>query len=830
MNKRVSLSSWFKIVQGFSRKSYRRVLYISVFFLVALEPPTTAQNEASTLTKKPIDQILSLGLKELDSLLSHQYHDSIDERLTANSLLQNHLIDLQSRLRNPIKQEKLLLRQLHDAQRQGSDSLAFKSQCQLIMVFADQRKFKQADSLITLVMNNVLYKGDWRSKHAIAHFYKIKKDPVKSATYFDMAIAISENKSLLAETYSMKESQAELYMIELAIDTSFTILNDILAYHRKHNLGVSNYLAYKLLGEYYSFKRDYVEAITHYREALAIADKYGDYHGYAQVLLRLGAMYQLISDIDLALEHYTRALNYAERHQAKMAQGIAYYYMAGLYMYEKKDYYKAGKLSDNAHQIFNEYGASDFNLLSHVLWATSFVRQGDYQRALSILDEIKIDPETSLKYGQIMYYLVSGQTLIESNHNIPVGVSQSKKALEIINESNISDGTIIQAYDNLCEGYKKLGMPDQALPYKEKAFEEQKIIYSGDRIRETLKSYYSYQVKSKATIDSLKISAIEQENTYLYELTQSRKKLLFFLSGFAGILCILLFFLYRTRNKLRISRAELKNSFEELDVITNSVPIGICKIDADLNVLWLNEQMRKFPQLEYVSTTFNCCDVLPPTSVDLIRKRLKDNVVREPVSFESALLPDLSVSETFEKGMLWAKVIYVPLKHDKSGSQHYIVLQDDHTTEKLRELELKNINTELESEYKTNMELLSNSLQAAERAIKIIKEDRNIQSRTKLKLMKVLDQRANKHLIEDIDHKFVKLNEAFYKKMSTKYPNMTPNNLKLCTYLKMNLSTKDIAVLQFTSPESVKVARSRLRKKLKIKDPSTTLNSFLNSI
>ena len=46
----------------------------------------------------------------------------------------------------------------------------------------------------------------------------------------------------------------------------------------------------------------------------------------------------------------------------------------------------------------------------------------------------------------------------------------------------------------------------------------------------------------------------------------------------------------------------------------------------------------------------------------------------------------------------------------------------------------------------------------------------------------------------------------------------------------MNLSTKEIAIITFKNPESIKVARSRLRKKLGLTHSKTILSSFLNQI
>ena len=66
----------------------------------------------------------------------------------------------------------------------------------------------------------------------------------------------------------------------------------------------------------------------------------------------------------------------------------------------------------------------------------------------------------------------------------------------------------------------------------------------------------------------------------------------------------------------------------------------------------------------------------------------------------------------------------------------------------------------------------------------------------------------------------------FLKALKEKYPGLTPSELKLCTYLVINLSTKEIAQLLNISVRGVEISRYRLRKKLQI-PTETNLYEFL---
>ncbi len=58
--------------------------------------------------------------------------------------------------------------------------------------------------------------------------------------------------------------------------------------------------------------------------------------------------------------------------------------------------------------------------------------------------------------------------------------------------------------------------------------------------------------------------------------------------------------------------------------------------------------------------------------------------------------------------------------------------------------------------------------------------------------------------------------ENYLKRLGEKFPVLTVSDKKLCTYLKMGLSSKDIAPLLNMSFRSVEMSRYRLRKKLEL--------------
>lgn len=103
-------------------------------------------------------------------------------------------------------------------------------------------------------------------------------------------------------------------------------------------------------------------------------------------------------------------------------------------------------------------------------------------------------------------------------------------------------------------------------------------------------------------------------------------------------------------------------------------------------------------------------------------------------------------------------------------------------------------------------------------------------NRQKEVILKHLNQINGKALQEELNLQITKTNQEFVEKLSNQFPTLTQSELRLSALLKMNLNTKEIANLTFKSSESIKVARSRLRKKLGLTHNKIAISTFLNQI
>jgi len=75
---------------------------------------------------------------------------------------------------------------------------------------------------------------------------------------------------------------------------------------------------------------------------------------------------------------------------------------------------------------------------------------------------------------------------------------------------------------------------------------------------------------------------------------------------------------------------------------------------------------------------------------------------------------------------------------------------------------------------------------------------------------------------------FENVHEEFLKRLKDKFPELSPRELKLCAYLKLNISSKEISSLMNISTRGVEISRYRLRKKLNL-DRNSNLTDFIMS-
>jgi DNA-binding CsgD family transcriptional regulator len=150
-------------------------------------------------------------------------------------------------------------------------------------------------------------------------------------------------------------------------------------------------------------------------------------------------------------------------------------------------------------------------------------------------------------------------------------------------------------------------------------------------------------------------------------------------------------------------------------------------------------------------------------------------------------------------------------------------------------------NEKLEGEIKhKNAELASatmNLVQKKEFILKLKAELQQLQKTAKVgddnpelkKLLKVLseEEKLNEEW-EQFSQHFNSVHGNFLTIMKNNFPSLKPHELKLCAYLRMNLSSKEIAPLMSISIRGVEISRYRLRKKFNLSTEDNLVQYLLD--
>ena len=90
----------------------------------------------------------------------------------------------------------------------------------------------------------------------------------------------------------------------------------------------------------------------------------------------------------------------------------------------------------------------------------------------------------------------------------------------------------------------------------------------------------------------------------------------------------------------------------------------------------------------------------------------------------------------------------------------------------------------------------------------------NIQPELKSIVRKIDKEFKSEKHWQVFDKYFDEVHQDFIHRLKALHPDLTPKDLRLCSYLRMNISTKEIAPLMNISVRGVEISRYRLRKKL----------------
>lgn len=531
---------------------------------------------------------------------------------------------------------------------------------------------------------------------------------------------------------------------------------------------------------------------AHYyaNEGLLLAKEVNFSHGLAESYACLGDIEVIRDNLDLAREHYLKSLNFfrivnrrGDLTQVCLVLGNIYlaqdnyfnalnYYNEGVKIAEEIDFKAALEyLYTNLGEVYNKIENTE-KALEFLQKALEVSKESDHKENIaSIFDNMGNIYFTQNDF-QIAktYYEKSRILAIETNN----------KALE--------SSTLI----SIGEVYEWEKQYDIALDYFEKSLVTASQIddkYLGPRSILFAKSYsqigsiYYFQKNYQKAIDFLnKGYKLAQETGQLALVSKNAEKLSL---------------VYEALNQHKVS-------------------LKYARIFKDISDSILNEDIvKKTTQLE-MQFKFD----------KEIRERELEQTKKEALQKRKELVYIMIAAGSI-LGLMLVVLLYLLLK---SKVKRVELSEKNLQLEKItlvNELEYKNkeLTTNVMYLLKKN-ELIVNIIEKLKIAkLEFKPENRKIAD----DIIRELESSSTKDTWKEFELRFMDVHSDFYDKLNNLFPDLSPNELKLCAFLRLNMSTKEIASITYLSVNSINIARHRLRKKLNI-DQEENLITYLSQL
>lgn len=152
-----------------------------------------------------------------------------------------------------------------------------------------------------------------------------------------------------------------------------------------------------------------------------------------------------------------------------------------------------------------------------------------------------------------------------------------------------------------------------------------------------------------------------------------------------------------------------------------------------------------------------------------------------------------------------------------------------------QQLQLKHLREILESKDKgltaqaAQLIQMQQLLDTAKENVNDILNDSSLEQGKVKKIKAALNKNSIMEVKNEFDSRITSSNRDFFTILLKKYPELKPSELKLCAYLRLNLSTKEIAEIMNNSVRTVETIRLSIRKKMGL-DHTDNLVSHLISM
>jgi PAS domain S-box-containing protein len=621
------------------------------------------------------------------------------------------------------------------------------------------------------------------------------------------------------------------------------------------------------IGEINKYQGNYSQALEFYHRALKLNEEENEESGISLSFSNIGSICTLLGDYEKALDYEHRALKIAEKLNDKRLISNCYEEIGIVYL--QTNNLKALEYFQKALTIVEKlsYQTPVLRIVSKI---GDFYRdRGDYNKALENYSRaLKISEglsrkrticETSVKIG--------GLYLLRKDYAKALGYN--KKGLELANELKLLDNQK-DIHKQLSEIYAATNNYKNAYLHHKLFTEANDSVYNEKKLKKIAELELTYKFEKEKQV----IGLVQQKRDAVL------KTIMFSLIGgfvLISFFAVQVFLSSRNKHNVNLILTGQKREIEELNkeylvvneelmrsnaeqsVIKNLVEESeerlklLIKNSNDILVL-VNENGEQF----FIS---DAAESLTGYRVEELLGKVEEVIYPDDLLLVqqhwARVLTRNDASDSIqyrhkhkEKGYVWfeavaqnfldhpaIKAVVANIRDITERKNIEIALQESEAIKaQLLTNEIHRINRELEMNQRSitaaTLKLLQNSERDSQIIDKLIEIEvhTNPEGKQKIKALIADNKRVSYNSNwDEFEILFEKVHSSFYEKLNTQFPTLTANERKICAFLKLHMSNKDIAQITFQSDDALKKARLRLRQKLEI-GRETNLVVFLQNI
>ncbi len=485
----------------------------------------------------------------------------------------------------------------------------------------------------------------------------------------------------------------------------------------------------------------------------------------AELYLKLSSYYSR-NNAKLAEQYISISKNICINNNYKLGTALADIKLAGLYIDIAPDY--AYELVNNAKKIIVEEKdtASLMNIYNTI--GKIMIIQKDYDAAIDYYNKTRLLSE---KYKNPRIYVLSLNNLATCyayKKEYKKAQKEYWETLEICSPQN--KYTLSNIYGNIGQIHEILNKYDSVIYYYSKAERLKKEIQD---IKGLAKLYYNYSLYYQVTnkIDSAEYYA--RKSLYLAEKQG----------------CVEIKYLIYIEMSNIFMQKQNFDSIMKYYMLDKSLSDSIAQLDKKrtIDLLMIKTKLENNIEIS-----------------ELKNKQLNNQLIITVIIFAFIIIIALFIIiiNSLRKNKLML---------EKKHIEEVLLLRNREITAHLLNLGSKNKLVE-SLITKLNKDMLS------------FKKDNQKKIR---QIINDLRLNLNKDIWKEFELRFTDIHPNFYNNLLRKHPSLTPSELRLCAFLRLNLSIKETALVLQLNAKSVERARVRLRKKLGISNQDISLSTYL---